>query len=80
MRLLFNEKGRRIGESHANARYSDREVELMRDLYEEGVSTREIAKRFEAPLSTIRAIVYGHARTQIPFEIREVKDDPKENG
>lgn len=80
MRVLLNEKGRRIGESHANARYTDHEVELMRDLYEEGMRPGEIAKKFDAPVNTVRAIVLRISRIQIPFEIREVKDDPNEKG
>lgn len=80
MRLLLNEKGLRIGESHANARYTDHEVELMRELHEAGMTAKEIAEKFDAPSSTVRAIVVGRARIQIPFEIREVKDAPEENG
>ncbi len=80
MRILLNEKGRRIGESHSNARYSDHEVELMRKLHCDGMRVVEIARKFDAPESTIRAIVSERSRNQIPFEIKEVKNDRKDNG
>ena len=55
--MLVNERGRRIGESHPRARLTDREIDLIRELCEEGLSYRQIAKTFEE-MATQRSSTY----------------------
>ena len=52
-----NAEGRRVGESHPKAELTDRDVELMRELRDEGRSYRWLAKTFEIPKRTVRDIV-----------------------
>jgi DNA invertase Pin-like site-specific DNA recombinase len=47
-------RGRPSGETHFNARYTDHEVELVRQLHEQGQGYKAIAKRMEMPVRTVR--------------------------
>ena len=40
------ENGYRIGDSHHNARLTDHEIELMRQLRGDGMKVRELARKF----------------------------------
>jgi DNA invertase Pin-like site-specific DNA recombinase len=73
MLLELNEDGRRIGESHPRAKYSEREVEEVRRLFEDGVSRTAIARVLHMPYPTVRAILSGRRRTQTPDRIVEAK-------
>ncbi|EOI7372953.1 TPA: hypothetical protein ACJFUB_004440 [Yersinia enterocolitica] len=53
---------RNIGERHYLAKYSDHDVDLCRELHEEGLSVRIIAEKMEMPVSTVEAIVYYRIR------------------
>lgn len=58
------EKGRRCGESHPNARYSDHEIELMRAMYEElGWGYRRLARIWECTHSYMRKLIKFERRT-----------------
>lgn len=48
---------KRVGEGHHNARYTDREVELVRQLHEQGLGYRKLSAKMEMPIRTIRCIV-----------------------
>lgn len=61
-----NELGRRIGEGHPRARYSDTTVEQILLASEAGVSSQSIAAVLGMPPSTVRSIVNGQARRQEP--------------
>ena len=50
----IDEKGNRLGEAHQRAKLSDADVELIRDIYEEGMES----------MSTL-AIVFGVSKSQI---------------
>lgn len=50
------------GEHHHLSRYEDSDVELARCLAEEGLSTAEIARKFEAPYGTVRAWISYQTR------------------
>jgi len=66
-----NELGYPIGEDHHNAKLSDSDVHLIRELHEEyGLSFREIAEKFEVAWETVRDIVNYKRRAQIPMEYR----------
>lgn len=44
-----------FGDAHGNTVHSDYDVELIRSLYDEGVSISDIASKFEIPLRTVRS-------------------------
>lgn len=51
------EKGRRIGEQHPNARFSDTEIEVMRQLHEEcGYGYRRLARIFGCSRGYVRKV------------------------
>jgi len=61
--IPVNEKGFPVGEKHHNAKLSDVEVELMRDLYEEGlVGYRTLARFFGVPRHTVVGICNYYRR------------------
>lgn len=45
--VAVNDQGRVIGEDHPNASLTDREVELMRTMHEQGCGPSELARAFE---------------------------------
>lgn len=47
----------RTGQRHHNAEYTDREIELVRQLYADGMRQVEIARRMEMAKSTVSMIV-----------------------
>ena len=59
-----NERGRRIGQDHPRARYTDGEVAMVWVLRDEGWGYRRIAQALQMPRSTVRAIVAGRMRCQ----------------
>lgn len=59
------EKGRRCGESHPNARYSDHEIETMRVMHEElGYGYRRLARIWECSRGYIRYVIKGNRRAR----------------
>lgn len=58
----FSESGARIGQSHPNARYTDREVDLMLELKEQGYGSRRIARMMDVPRQTVASILSGRRR------------------
>jgi DNA-binding NarL/FixJ family response regulator len=60
----INERGRRVGESHPKARLTDHEVDLLFELYEQGLTIMEIARKFELRKSTVNDILKGRRRTE----------------
>lgn len=59
--VAYTAHGRRCGESHPRAKYSDVEVDTMRWLHEQGLSYAEIAAKWDdelhfASVHTVRAI------------------------
>lgn len=54
--------GWRCGESHHRAKVSDHDVELMRELHEEGMKVSEIARKFDCARSTVSDIVHYRHR------------------
>ena len=66
MRNDVNENGRRIGEGHPRARYSDSLTNRVFDMKEAGVSSETVSKILGIPASTIRSMANGQARRQLP--------------
>lgn len=59
-----NDEGRRIGQDHPRARYTDGEVAMVWALRDAGWGYRRIALKLDMPRSTVRAIVNGRMRCQ----------------
>lgn len=53
---------RRRGQDHPNAKLTNREVELVRRLREEGMSLRDLSQKFEVSQSLISMICNYHLR------------------
>lgn len=71
-RIGINERGLRIGEDHQNAKLTDAEVELIRELHREGLSYKTLAGKFEVSKSLIRYIVQFKRRGQVASDWRTV--------
>lgn len=71
----LNEKGSRVGETHHRAKLTDHDVDLIRDLRDEGLTYQEIADKFEVSKSTIRDIVKCRRRWQRPDTWKRVPVD-----
>ena len=52
-----NSNGYRIGDSHHNARLTDHEIELMRQLRAEGMKVRELARKFGVSKGYVSKVV-----------------------
>lgn len=66
MRNDVNENGRRIGEGHPRARYSDSLADMVFSLKEAKVSSETVSKLLDLPASTVRSMANGQARRQMP--------------
>lgn len=63
--VAVNERGLRLGEDHQNARLTNCEVDAIRDLYDQGLSYRTLAEKFDVSKSTIAMIVRCERRAGI---------------
>lgn len=75
--VALNENGRRIGETHHNAKLTDDDVNHIRVLnIEHGLSFRELAKKFDVSHTTIENICAYKKRCQVAVKskIIEVED------
>lgn len=70
--VAVNERGRRIGEDHPLARLTDGEVELIRQLHEEGMSYAVLAEKFEVSRWAIGRICRYERRAQTPAAFNKV--------
>lgn len=71
--IAVNEFGLRIGESHQNARYSDREIRHVLEMRDEGKSYGFIATVMEMPKSTVASICKATRRCQVAAAYRTIK-------
>lgn len=71
--VALNEDGRVIGQDHPNARHSDREVDVARQLRADGLSLKQIADRLDTKKSTIASWLNGRRRNQIQRGWRDAK-------
>jgi DNA-binding NarL/FixJ family response regulator len=72
--VAVNESGRRVGQDHHRAKLTNRDVELIRKLKEDGMSVRKIAERFDVSTSTIEKISYYSIRNQFPTRFKQVTE------
>lgn len=63
--VALNENGRRIGESHPRAKLLDREVDLVLELLEAGLSYAAAAAKFGVSKSCVAHIATGRRRGQL---------------
>ena len=71
--MAVNDQGRRIGEDHHNARYTNGEIEQVLMLRDSGWSYMRIARKLEMPKSTVRDVCCGRRRCQYAAGYKEVK-------
>lgn len=62
--VAINEKGRRMGEDHHNAKLTDGEVDLVRKLHAEGMGYAEIAEKFGVSRVTVGRICRYERRAE----------------
>lgn len=67
-RIEHNSEGRRIGEGHPRACYTDAEVLVIQRLADAGILRRKISEALGVPYSTVRAITNGRMRCQTPVQ------------
>jgi len=72
VQVAVNEIGRRVGDSHHNAKLTNHEVELLLVMYQEGLGYRRLAAKFEISKSQVRNICKGRARCQSASDWRTV--------
>jgi DNA-directed RNA polymerase specialized sigma24 family protein len=70
--VLVNDRGRRIGETHPRAKLTDHEVDLIRELAEEGMTHREIAAKFDVTKDAIKSIGSYRRRAYTPSRMKRV--------
>lgn len=63
--VAVNERGLRIGEDHPNARATDAEVELIRQLHDEGMTYETLAEKFELTKWAVGRICRFERRAQV---------------
>ena len=71
--LGVNDIGRRVGDSHHDAKLTNGDVELLRELRAEGWGYRRLATKFEVSKATVRNIVSGRYRGQVATAWKELK-------
>jgi predicted DNA-binding protein (UPF0251 family) len=71
--VAVNEHGIRLGQYHHRAKLTDHEVELIRQLHEEGLSYTQLAEKFDVGKSTIQDICTYRRRAQTPTIWRGVR-------
>lgn len=62
--IEFNDAGRRIGEGHPRARYTNAEVLVIQRLAGVGIERLKISKLLKVPYVTVRSFVSGRRRCQ----------------
>lgn len=71
--IALNEKSRRIGQDHHNAKYSDSEVELVLSLHSSGWGYKRIAAKMEMPIRTVRSFCSGKCRCQCVAIFKQIR-------
>jgi hypothetical protein len=72
----INDKGRRVGQFHPQAKFSDHEIELVRALIESGMTHKEIKDKMDCSLDLIKKISCGDRRQRpTKWKRAPVKED-----
>lgn len=72
--------GNRVGEDHPKARLSDHDIDLIRQLHDEGLGYRTLARKFECDKSTIRDVVKCRRRFATATRWKSVGMAPVKKG
>lgn len=64
VRILLNDAGRRVGESHPRAKLTDAEIELVHALAGDGMSLAEIGRKMGMSREGVWKVVHGYRRGQ----------------
>lgn len=65
----MSEWNRIVGSANGNAKLTEPDVRLIRELYKhDGITYQDIAEKFEVHFETIRKVVKGRAWTHIKDE------------
>lgn len=73
-----NARGYRIGQWNQFARFSDRVVEQIRQLRDDGMTYPAIAEKMEMSKWTVADICRHRRRAEVPARFKRVDDSPKE--
>lgn len=65
-RVQLSDCNRIMGESHPHAKLTDAQVEQMRDMNEEGIGYRKLAKLFNVSRPTVQSICNYRRRSATP--------------
>ena len=63
--VAINGRGLRVGEDHQNAKLTNDEVELVRELHKAGLSYKVLAAKFEVSKSLVAAICRWERRAEV---------------
>lgn len=74
MKVAVNEYGLRIGQGHHNAKLTDADVRLIRQLHEEGMTYAQIAQKFDANRFHIGRICRYERRASFAVRFKDVPD------
>ena len=69
----LSDQGKRIGEGHHRAKLTDHEIDLIRELYDDGMSISEIARKFEIGKSHCWDICHYTVRVQTASRFKEIE-------
>ena len=69
----INDDGRRVGQDHHRAQYTDKEVETVRQLKEQRMTYRQIAEKMDMPYWTVSRLCRHERRAQTPTKFKKVK-------
>lgn len=72
MVVRVDDRGYTIGEDHHGARYTDRDVEMVKELRDEGWSLKDISLKMDMPMRTIRSYIDGTRRGESVAGFKEV--------
>lgn len=71
--VAVSDSGHAIGEDHPRARYTNADVEGVFMLHEAGFSLRQISKKMDMPIRTIRDYLSGRRRDQSIAGFKKVR-------
>ncbi|HEY5993927.1 MAG TPA: helix-turn-helix domain-containing protein [Gallionellaceae bacterium] len=71
--VQIGEYGKRIGETHGMAKLTDHEIDLVRQLKEEGMPAAEIAEKFEVSKRYVYKLANFERRASVVAEYRRVR-------
>ena len=71
--IAINDIGRRVGDSHHNAKLTNSEVDMLLEMHEQGMGYGRLSAKFEVSKSLVRDICKGKSRCQTPTDWRVLK-------